>query len=146
MNNEEKTFSIADLDKVISAAVVIETHASSGLFGPGFIRVFTNGEAYIADFPDLGISGWWELDKLHAIFKRKEAFEGTRHPYLVEGDGWTYLGRERLLIRDDFREAFMAEYSKGVDKAENAVRYVDIPGLAARALGVDHIERFRYRR
>lgn len=138
--------SIADLDEVILAAVVIEIHASSGLFGPGFIRFFTNGElAYIADFPDLGISGWWELDKLHAIFKRKETLEGTRCPYLVEGNGWTYLGRERLLIRDDFREAFMAEYSKDVDKGENAVRYVDVSGLVARALGVSHTEQFRYR-
>ena len=148
MNNKEKTFTLADLNENFwSTVVAAEIHSSSGLFGPGFVQLFTvTGGAYIAFYPDLGIGGWWELDRIHPLFTRDETLVGTRHPYLVERAGWAYIERERLLVRNDFLQSFMDVYAEEKEKAENHIRCADITGMVAQALGVERLECFQYRK
>ena len=131
-----KTFAKSDLtEEFLEQVVLIETFPSSGQFGDGYVRLITaGGDDYLTHFNNLGIR---ELDKLHSMFRREEAYDGTRRRYIAESDGWTYMERDKILVRDTFLSAFSRVYREEINKPVNAVRCIDIVGIARRALGFE---------
>lgn len=133
--NPEKAFPFIRKNELWENAIMIEICPSSGAFGSGYIRVFSkSGAVHIALFSEMGINGWWELEKIHPLFARKEGSSGTRRPYLAEENGWTYIEKECLLIRDVFWDTFSAIYTVESQKPENKVRCIDIADMVSRAL------------
>lgn len=132
------TFTKADLTKeFLEQVVLIEIFPSSGQFGVGYVRLITaDSREYLAHFNDLGLREF-ELDKLHPMFRREEAYDGTRRRYAAEADGWRYIEREKILVRNTFLSAFSRAYREEINRFVNAVRCEDIAGIARRALGFE---------
>lgn len=135
MNKTEKTFSLEDMDDAFwEKVLVVKIHPSSGLYGVGDIWMFTeNHEEFWADFNQLGIGGWWELDTISHLFER--IVENDEKKYHAENEGWMWIKRDWLLVRDSFLDRFMEVYQVEVKKEINSVGCVNIKGMVGRAMG-----------
>lgn len=133
-----KTFRLEELDSAFwSKVILINIWPSSGLGGFGCMWLVTSDKKeFIIDFETFP-SSQKDLENFTPILKHKEEIIDYAHPYAVEGNGWTYLSKERTLIRDDFLEDFMKVYdyyTKHLSERGLATRHM--PTIAGYALGI----------
>lgn len=140
MSFGEKTFSLKELDeKFWEKVILIEKWNSSGLGGWGCLWLVTSDKKVFW----IGFEGFpyneRRLEEFSPIFMPKQDIEDYEHPYAIEGNGWQYIHRGQIFIRDDFYDAFISVYNeekKGSD-------FLFIPNIAGKALGVKgELERF----
>lgn len=138
-----RTFSLTDMDESFwEKVLLIERHHSSGLGGPGCLWIVTSEpKSYFIGFEGFEFSEY-RLELFHPIFKRKKNCKDYDHPFVAEDHGWKYFPRRRILIREEFYEAFMKVYEE-----EAKVRiYVHVPDAAGKALGFKgEMERLNYK-
>ena len=133
-----KTFRIEELDDVFwDKVILINIWPSSGVGGYGCMwLVTTDKKEYFIDFETFP-SSQKDLENFTPILKHKEKVVDYAHPYAVEGNGWTYLSKERTLIRDDFRESFMKVYDFQIKHlSERGLATRHMPTIAGYALGI----------
>lgn len=142
---EEKTFKLEELDNDFwDKVILINIWPSSGLSGYGSMWLVTSEKKeYFIDFEAFPFSER-DLEKFTPLLKRKERIVDYAHPYAIEDNGWTYLSKERTLIRNDFYEPFMKAYSfhtKSLSERGLATRHM--PTIAGYAMGLSgELERF----
>lgn len=132
-----KTFELSDMDdKFWNRVIFINIWKSSGLGGPGCLWIITDDKKeYVISFqtfPHLER----HLGELTPILKYKEKDFSYEHPYESEGNGWKYVKKEMLLLRDDFYDAFITVYNDVEKRKLLGWKKDHMPLLAGIALGL----------
>lgn len=140
---EGKTFRLEQLDEKFWGDVILATlYHSSGLGGAGSLSlVTTEGKEYFITFDSFPYSEY-HLEEFHSLFRKCDTWEGARHPYMAERNGWTYFRNKHLasvgghaLIRDDYYDAFMQAYQSEACEKTLGFSIIYAPSVMGYALG-----------
>ena len=150
---ESITFDLQDLDEEFwSNVVFFQIYHSSGLGGPGALWLVTEEKKkYYLGFEDLPFNEFFLAENLNELFEKTDEWDGARHPYLIENNGWIYLKglditvEGEALIRKDIYEAFRkVALNKELVNEKARYGFYDLPAIVGLALGTDSLERVDY--
>lgn len=142
MDMKKTIFSLAELNNESWGNVLlVNIQHSSGMGGWGCLWIVTKEpKLYFIGFEGFPYDER-KLDEFAPLFKKSQ---NPQHQYAVEENGWKYIGNRKILIRDDFYEVFLNFYQDEDRWARGGYYYMHVPDIAAKALGVERLERINY--
>lgn len=134
----KKTFELSDLDANFWERVIfINIWPTTGMGGPGNIWIITEDKKeYFISFERFPYSETC-LGEFTPLLRRKKNDSGNGYLYEAEENGWRCIEEERLLLRDDFYDTFMAVYKDEERRMLAGWKWGHMPWVARIALGVD---------
>lgn len=144
MGLERKTFALEELNEDFWGKVIlVNIQNSTGMGGWGCLWIVTSeARCYFIGFEGFPYDER-KLEEFAPLFKKSTTYQ---YRFAAEEGGWwKYISNRKILIRKDFYDAFMKIYEEEDRWARGGYHYVHVPDVAARALGVERLERYDYK-
>lgn len=139
---KRKTFKLEELDETFwNNVILVNIQNSIGMGGWGCLWIITTEpKLYFIGFEGFPYNER-KLEEFNPLFCKSNKAE---YQYAAEENGWKYIEDRKILIRDDFYEVFHKFYEDENRRTRGTCHYVQIPEIAAKALGVTELERVNY--
>ena len=144
MGLERKTFALEELnDNFWGKVILVNIQNSTGMGGWGCLWIITSdARCYFIGFEGFPYDER-KLEEFAPLFKKSTTYQ---YRFAAEEGGWwKYISNRKILIRKDFYDAFMKIYEQEDRWARGGYHYVHVPDVAARALGVEKLERYDHK-
>lgn len=142
MDMKKTTFSLEELNNEFwENVLLVNIQHSTGMGGWGCLWIVTKEpKLYFIGFEGFSYDER-KLDEFAPLFKKSK---NPKHQYAVEENDWKYISNRKILIRDDFYEVFLKFYQDEDRWSRGGYHYLHVPDVAAKALGVERLERINY--